>query len=76
MGIMPIGEVTVIGSGVMGAAIAAHLANAGIRVRLLDMVAKLTLTSILVFFDSAALVVGLLVVGAYVIVILWVQPCE
>ena len=40
MGIMPIGEVTVIGSGVMGAAIAAHLANAGIRVRLLDMVAK------------------------------------
>ncbi|HET6148439.1 MAG TPA: 3-hydroxyacyl-CoA dehydrogenase/enoyl-CoA hydratase family protein [Polyangia bacterium] len=40
MGMMPIGEVTVIGSGVMGAAIAAHLANAGIRVRLLDMVAK------------------------------------
>jgi 3-hydroxyacyl-CoA dehydrogenase len=40
MGEMPIGEVTVIGSGVMGAAIAAHLANAGIRVRLLDVVAK------------------------------------
>jgi len=40
MGMMPIGEVTVIGSGVMGAAIAAHLANAGIRVRLLDVVAK------------------------------------
>jgi 3-hydroxyacyl-CoA dehydrogenase len=40
MGMMPIGEVTVIGSGVMGAAIAAHLANAGIRVRLLDVVPK------------------------------------
>ena len=40
MGEMPISEVTVIGSGVMGAAIAAHLANAGIRVRLLDVVAK------------------------------------
>jgi 3-hydroxyacyl-CoA dehydrogenase len=37
---LPISEVTVIGSGVMGAAIAAHLANAGIRVRLLDVVAK------------------------------------
>jgi 3-hydroxyacyl-CoA dehydrogenase len=36
----PIGEVTVLGSGVMGAAIAAHMANAGLRVRLLDMVAK------------------------------------
>jgi 3-hydroxyacyl-CoA dehydrogenase len=38
MGMMPISEVTVIGSGVMGAAIAAHIANAGIRVRLLDIV--------------------------------------
>jgi 3-hydroxyacyl-CoA dehydrogenase len=37
-GTTPIGQVTVIGSGVMGAAIAAHLANAGIRVRLLDIV--------------------------------------
>ena len=37
---MPIREVTVIGSGVMGAAIAAHLANAGIKVRLLDIVLK------------------------------------
>ncbi|HEY2903278.1 MAG TPA: 3-hydroxyacyl-CoA dehydrogenase/enoyl-CoA hydratase family protein [Polyangia bacterium] len=36
----PIGEVTVLGSGVMGAAIAAHMANAGLRVRLLDIVAK------------------------------------
>ncbi len=36
----PISEVTVIGSGVMGAAIAAHLANAGIKARLLDIVAK------------------------------------
>ncbi|MEP6654766.1 MAG: 3-hydroxyacyl-CoA dehydrogenase family protein, partial [Myxococcales bacterium] len=33
----PISEVTVLGAGVMGAAIAAHLANAGIRVRLLDL---------------------------------------
>jgi 3-hydroxyacyl-CoA dehydrogenase len=33
-------EATVLGSGVMGAAIAAHLANAGLRVRLLDIVAK------------------------------------
>jgi 3-hydroxyacyl-CoA dehydrogenase len=33
-------EVTVLGSGVMGAAIAAHMANAGLRVRLLDIVAK------------------------------------
>jgi 3-hydroxyacyl-CoA dehydrogenase len=40
MGIMPISEVTVLGAGVMGAAIAAHLANAGIRVRLLDVVRK------------------------------------
>jgi len=36
----PISEVTVIGSGVMGAAIAAHLANAGIKARLLDIVPK------------------------------------
>ncbi|HVR60753.1 MAG TPA: 3-hydroxyacyl-CoA dehydrogenase/enoyl-CoA hydratase family protein, partial [Polyangia bacterium] len=36
----PIREVTVLGSGVMGAAIAAHLANAGLRVRLLDIVPK------------------------------------
>ena len=36
----PIREVTVLGAGVMGAAIAAHLANAGLRVRLLDIVAK------------------------------------
>jgi 3-hydroxyacyl-CoA dehydrogenase len=40
MGTTPINEVTVIGAGVMGAAIAAHLANAGLRVRLLDIVAK------------------------------------
>jgi 3-hydroxyacyl-CoA dehydrogenase len=33
-------EVTVLGSGVMGAAIAAHLANAGLRVRLLDIPPK------------------------------------
>jgi 3-hydroxyacyl-CoA dehydrogenase len=33
----PIREVTVLGAGVMGAAIAAHLANAGLRVRLLDL---------------------------------------
>ncbi|HXJ20308.1 MAG TPA: 3-hydroxyacyl-CoA dehydrogenase/enoyl-CoA hydratase family protein [Polyangia bacterium] len=33
-------EVTVLGSGVMGAAIAAHLANAGLRVRLLDIVPR------------------------------------
>jgi 3-hydroxyacyl-CoA dehydrogenase len=33
----PISEVTVLGAGVMGAAIAAHLANAGLRVRLLDL---------------------------------------
>ena len=33
----PISDVTVLGAGVMGAAIAAHLANAGIRVRLLDL---------------------------------------
>ncbi len=36
----PISEVTVIGSGVMGAAIAAHLANSGIKARLLDIVPK------------------------------------
>ena len=36
----PIHEVTVLGAGVMGAAIAAHLANAGIRVRLLDIPPK------------------------------------
>jgi len=40
MGTLPISEVTVLGSGVMGAAIAAHLANAGLRVRLLDVVPK------------------------------------
>ena len=33
----PISEVTVLGAGVMGAAIAAHVANAGVRVRLLDL---------------------------------------
>jgi 3-hydroxyacyl-CoA dehydrogenase len=33
-------EVTVLGAGVMGAAIAAHLANAGLRVRLLDIVPR------------------------------------
>jgi 3-hydroxyacyl-CoA dehydrogenase len=38
--IEPIGEVTVLGSGVMGSGIAAHLANAGVRVRLLDIVPK------------------------------------
>jgi 3-hydroxyacyl-CoA dehydrogenase len=36
----PIHEVTVLGAGVMGAAIAAHLANAGIKVRLLDIPPK------------------------------------
>ena len=36
----PIREVTVLGAGVMGAAIAAHLGNAGLRVRLLDIVPK------------------------------------
>src|SRR3954463_13042799 len=36
----PIREVTVLGAGVMGAAIAAHLANAGLRVRLLDIPPK------------------------------------
>src|ERR1044071_1241597 len=36
----PINEVTVLGAGVMGAAIAAHLANAGLRVRLLDIPSK------------------------------------
>jgi len=36
----PISEVTVLGAGVMGAAIAAHLANAGVRVRLLDIPPK------------------------------------
>jgi 3-hydroxyacyl-CoA dehydrogenase len=38
--ILPIREVTVLGAGVMGAAIAAHLGNAGLRVRLLDIVPK------------------------------------
>ena len=33
----PISEATVLGAGVMGSAIAAHLANAGVRVRLLDL---------------------------------------
>ena len=33
-------EVTVLGAGVMGAAIAAHLGNAGLRVRLLDIVPR------------------------------------
>ena len=33
----PLSEATVLGAGVMGSAIAAHLANAGIRVRLLDL---------------------------------------
>jgi 3-hydroxyacyl-CoA dehydrogenase len=33
----PISDVTVLGAGVMGAAIAAHVANAGVRVRLLDL---------------------------------------
>src|SRR4029450_878594 len=32
-----IGEAAVLGAGVMGAQIAAHLANAGVRVRLLDV---------------------------------------
>src|SRR5882672_5764341 len=36
----PIHAVTVLGAGVMGAAIAAHLANAGVRVRLLDIPPK------------------------------------
>jgi 3-hydroxyacyl-CoA dehydrogenase len=40
MATTPISEVTVLGAGVMGAAIAAHLANAGLRVRLLDIVPK------------------------------------
>src|SRR5215470_7203966 len=35
-----ISEATVLGAGVMGAAIAAHLANAGVRVRLLDIVPR------------------------------------
>ena len=33
-------QAVVIGSGTMGAAIAAHLANAGVRVRLLDIVPR------------------------------------
>src|SRR3982750_360483 len=33
-------SVAVLGAGVMGAAIAAHLANAGVKVRLLDVVPK------------------------------------
>ena len=36
----PIREVTVLGAGVMGAAIAAHLANAGLKVLLLDVPPK------------------------------------
>lgn len=36
----PIDDVAVLGAGVMGAAIAAHLANAGLRVLLLDIVPK------------------------------------
>src|SRR5262245_55402716 len=36
----PIKEATVLGAGVMGAGIAAHLANAGVRVRLLDIPPK------------------------------------
>jgi 3-hydroxyacyl-CoA dehydrogenase len=36
----PINDVAVLGAGVMGAAIAAHLANAGVRVLLLDIPAK------------------------------------
>ena len=36
----PIEEVAVLGAGVMGAAIAAHLANAGVKVLLLDVPAK------------------------------------
>ncbi len=36
----PINEVAVLGSGIMGAAIAAHLANAGVRVLLLDLPPK------------------------------------
>jgi 3-hydroxyacyl-CoA dehydrogenase len=36
----PIDEVAVLGAGVMGAAIAAHLANAGLKVLLLDIPAK------------------------------------
>ncbi|MDZ4693706.1 MAG: 3-hydroxyacyl-CoA dehydrogenase/enoyl-CoA hydratase family protein [Deltaproteobacteria bacterium] len=38
----PIDEVAVLGAGVMGAAIAAHLANAGLKVLLLDVVPKPT----------------------------------
>src|SRR5499427_1294779 len=37
---MTIRDATVLGAGVMGAAIAAHLANAGVRVRLLDIPPK------------------------------------
>ena len=33
-------NITVIGSGLMGSAIAAHLANAGCKVNLLDMIDK------------------------------------
>ena len=33
-----INSVAVIGAGVMGASIAAHIANAGVKVRLLDIV--------------------------------------
>ncbi|HEY0714043.1 MAG TPA: FAD-dependent oxidoreductase, partial [Polyangia bacterium] len=37
---MPINQVAVLGAGVMGASIAAHLANAGLRVLLLDIPTK------------------------------------
>ncbi|HEY0708465.1 MAG TPA: 3-hydroxyacyl-CoA dehydrogenase/enoyl-CoA hydratase family protein [Polyangia bacterium] len=37
---MPINQVAVLGAGVMGASIAAHLANAGVRVLLLDIPTK------------------------------------
>ena len=40
MGAAPIKSVAVIGSGVMGASIAAHVANAGLRAVLLDIVPK------------------------------------
>lgn len=41
-----INRVVVIGAGTMGAAIAAHVANAGIPVRLLDLDAKLVMTGL------------------------------
>src|SRR5262245_66278208 len=40
VGVVGVQEVAVLGAGVMGAAIAAHLANAGIRVLLLDVPPK------------------------------------